>query len=386
MSVSELRGAAAAVGVGLAGFPSGHGRTHLELIAEATAKALDDAGLSLSDVDGLFTTNLVNFMPVVSVAEYLGIEPRWVEGTTIGGSSFVHYAMSAALALHAGLCDVALIVYGSDAGTLGTPPISRAEPLAHEAEHGAPFPMAGVALAAAAHMHAYGTTRRQLAQVALSARQWSALNPDNPPLPELGIDEMLAAPYAAYPFTIHDCGQMTDGAAAVVMVSARKAAKSSRQPIYFYGAGTAISHRRIAAAKSLVTTQAVASGARAFEMAGVSPDRIDVLQLYDGFTIYPILFLEDLGFCPKGEGGALVESGAIAPGGRLPVNTNGGSLCSVHPGMYGLFLIAETIRQLRHEAGAAQIHGARLGLCHGNGGHLSTQSTAIWGSVPPGDR
>lgn len=381
--MSELRGAAAAIGVGLAGFPSGNGRNHLELIAEATAHALTDAGLALSQVDGLFTTNLVNFMPVVSVAEYLGIEPRWVEGTTIGGSSFVHYAMSAALALHAGLCEVALIVYGSDAGTFKTPPISRAEPLAYEAEFGAPFPMAGVALAAAAHMHSYGTTRRQLAHVALSARAWSALNQGNPPLPDIDIEEMLAAPFEAWPFTIHDCGQMTDGAAAVIMVSARKAAKMSRQPVYFYGAGTAISHRRIAAAKSLTTTMTVASGARAFQMAGIMPDDIDVLQLYDGFTIYPILFLEDLGFCAKGEGGALVEGGAIAPGGRLPVNTNGGSLCSVHPGMYGLFLIAETIRQLRHEAGAAQVEGARFGLCHGNGGHLSTQSTAIWGSGPP---
>lgn len=385
MSFSELRGAAAAIGVGLAGFPSGNGRNHLELVAEATAKALADADLTLSDIDGLFTTNLVNFMPVVSVAEYLGIEPRWVEGTTIGGSSFVHYAMSAALALHAGLCDVALIVYGSDAGTLKTPPISRGEPLAYEAEFGAPFPMAGVALAAAAHMHEYGTTRRQLAHVARAAHEWSALNPTNPARPDLSIEEMLEAPFEAYPFTIHDCGQMTDGAAAVIMVSARRARKSRRQPIYFHGGGTAISHRRIAAAKSLTTTAAVASGERAFAMAGMAPDQIDVLQLYDGFTIYPILFLEDLGFCAKGEGGPLVESGAIAPGGRLPVNTNGGSLCSVHPGMYGLFLIAETIRQLRHEAGAAQVTNARFGLCHGNGGHLSTQSTAIWGDAPPKD-
>ncbi|MBB5049965.1 acetyl-CoA acetyltransferase [Rhodopseudomonas rhenobacensis] len=377
-----LRAASAAVGVGLAGFPSGHGRTHLELIADATAAAARDAGIQVGDIDGIFTTNLVNFMPAVSVSEYLGLNPRWIDASNIGGASFVHYAMSATLALSAGLCDVALLVYGSDAGSNKTPPLSLHEPLLHEAEFGAQFPIAGVALAASAHMHAYGTTRAQMAAVALSARRWAALNPEIPPLPPLSIEQLLAAPYVARPFSIHDCGQMTDGAAAVIMVASDRAERYRRPPVYFLGGATAISHRRIAQATSLTTTLAAQTAPAAFAMAGLAPSDIDVLQLYDGFTIYPILFLEDLGFCDKGKGGPLVESGAIAPGGRLPVNTNGGSLCSAHPGMYGLFLIAETIRQLRGDGGAAQVDGARFGLTHGNGGHLSTQSTAIWGRQP----
>ncbi len=380
---ATLRGAAAVAGVGLAGIPFGKGRTHLELIADAVNKALDDSGLSRDDIDGLFTTNLVNFMPGISVAEYLGIRPRWFDSSNVGGSSFVHYAASAALAIQAGLCKVALLTYGSDAGSNAPRPLSAGEPLSYEAEYDAPFPIAGVALAAARHMAEYGTTRRHLAEVALAARDWAALDPALPRRDAVTLDQMAAAPTIVDPFSLYDCGAMTDGAAAVLMVSASHARDLKRKPVYFLGGGSALSHRRIVACDDLTTTAAVQSGARAYEMAGLGPQDVDLLQLYDGFTIYPILFLEDLGFCRKGEGGPFVSGGTIGPGGKLPVNTNGGSLCSVHPGMYGLFLIAEAVRQLRGDAGAAQVRDAHVCLCHGNGGHLSSQCTAIFGDEIP---
>lgn len=380
MPASDLRGAAAAVGVGLAGHLGGGGRTHLELIAEATRLALDDAGLKLSDVDGLFTANLVNFMPLLSVAEYLGISPRWMDGSQIGGSSFVHYAMSAAVALKLGLCDVALIVYGSDAASNKPTPLSAHEFLNYEAEYNSVFPASGVALAAKRHMELYGTTRAQMASVAVAARQWAMLNPQAAIRTPLTVEDVLQAPKYIDPFTTLDCGAMTDGAAALVMVSSERARDLRNKPVYFLGGGTALSHRRLAQARDITTTAAVESGERAFAMANVSRSDVNLLQLYDGFTIYPILFLEDLGFCDKGEGGPFVEGGAIAPGGALPVNTNGGSLSSVHPGMYGLFLLVEAVHQLRRSAGARQVEKADLALCHGNGGHLSSQSTVIWGS------
>ncbi len=381
MQALDLRGSAAAIGVGLAGQQGGNGRTHIELMAEAAQKALDDAGLRLSDVDGLFTTNLVNFMPPLSVAEYLHLSPKWVDGTQVGGSSFVHYAISAAAALKLGLCNVALIIYGSDAGTNKPEPLSKHDFISYEAEYHTMFPAGGVALAAKRHMKEFGTTREQMASVAVAARQWAMRNPEASLRSPLTVEDVLNAPKFIDPFTLLDCGAMTDGAAALVLTSKDRSRDARHPPVYFLGGGTALSHRRIAEAVDLTTTAATQSGARAFEMARVGRNEVDVLQLYDGFTIYPILFLEDLGFCKKGEGGPFVEQGTIAPGGAMPVNTNGGSLSSVHPGMYGLFLLVEAVIQLRGAAGERQVCDAEVALCHGNGGHLASQSTVLWGSA-----
>ncbi len=379
--MSGIRGTASVVGVGLSTRWEAPGRTALELMAEAVHAALADAGLRLDQVDGLLTGTAMHFLPTLSVAEYLGIRPRFLDGTMIGGSSFVEHLIPAALALDAGLCDVALICYGSNQRTASGKLVSGSEPQPYEQPYEPRHPITGYALAAARHMHQYGTTRRQMAEVALAARRWAELNPEAFVRQPTSIEEILAARMVNDPISVRDCCLVTDGAGAVVMVRADRADDFPKPPAFLLGAAAATWHRQISAMPDLTVTAAAESGPRAFAMAEMSPQDIDVVQLYDAFTINTILFLEDLGFCRKGEGGAFVEDGAIAPGGRLPVNTNGGGLSCCHPGMYGIFPVIEAVRQLRGEAGERQIAETELALVHGNGGQLSSQVTAILGTA-----
>ena len=379
--MNGIRGTASVVGVGLSTRWEAPGRTALELMAEAVHVAISDAGLRLDQVDGLLTGTAMHFMPTLSVAEYLGIRPRFLDGTMIGGSSFVEHLIPAALALDAGLCDVAMICYGSNQRTASGKLVSGSEPQPYEQPYEPRHPITGYALAAARHMHQYGTTRRQMAEVALAARRWAELNPEAFVRQPTSIEEILAARMVNDPISVRDCCLVTDGAGAVVMVRADRADDFPKPPAFLLGAAAATWHRQISAMPDLTVTAAAESGPRAFAMAEVSPQDIDVVQLYDAFTINTILFLEDLGFCRKGEGGAFVEDGAIAPGGRLPVNTNGGGLSCCHPGMYGIFPVIEAVRQLRGEAGERQIAETELALVHGNGGQLSSQVTAILGTA-----
>lgn len=380
MQKHPLRGSAAIVGTGMAGIGEAPGRTHLELLAEATAKALDDAGLKLTDVDGLFTANLVNFFPTLTVGEYLGLKPKIAESTNLGGASFIDYALKASMAIRAGLCDVALICYGSNSRTGAGKHTTSAEMPIHEGAYKPRFPVAAYALAAARHMHQYGTTREDLARVAVAARQWAQLTPFAYRREPTSVEEVLSARMMCDPLTVRDCCLVTDGAGAVIMVSSERARDLKRKPVYFLGGAAAQWHRQISAMPDLTVTAAAESGARAFAMAGLKPSDVDIVQLYDAFTINVLLFLEDLGFCPKGEGGRFVADGAIAPGGKLPVNTNGGGLSCVHPGMYGIFTMIEAAEQLRGTAGDRQIKNAEIALCHGNGGTLSSQVTALFGT------
>lgn len=380
MQKHPLRGSAAIVGTGMAGIGEAPGRTHLELLAEAAAKALDDAGLKLTDVDGLFTANLVNFFPTLTVGEYLGLKPKIAESTNLGGASFIDYALKAAMAIRAGLCEVALICYGSNSRTGAGKHTTSAEMPVHEGAYKPRFPVAAYALAAARHMHQYGTTREDLARVAVAARQWAQLTPFAYRREPTSVEEVLSARMMCDPLTVRDCCLVTDGAGAVIMVSAERARDLKQKPVYFLGGAAAQWHRQISAMPDLTVTAAAESGTRAFAMAGLKPSDVDVVQLYDAFTINVLLFLEDLGFCPKGEGGRFVTDGAIAPGGKLPVNTNGGGLSCVHPGMYGVFTMIEAAEQLRGTAGERQIKNAETALCHGNGGTLSSQVTALFGT------
>ena len=235
-------------------------------------------------------------------------------------------------------------------------------------------------MAAARHMHQFGTTREQLAEVAVAARQWAKLNPDAYKREDLSIEDVLSARMVSDPLTVRDCCLVTDGAAAIVMTRADRAADLVERPAYLLGAASETWHRNISELDDLTLTASSVAGRRAYEQAGYTAADMDVVQIYDAFSINTILMLEDLGFCPKGEGGRFVEGGAIAPGGRLPVNTNGGGLSCVHPGMYGLFTMIEAITQLRGTAGARQVPGTQLALAHGNGGVLSSQSVAIFGN------
>jgi acetyl-CoA acetyltransferase len=380
MSAMSLRGKTAIVGIATAGPGAAPGRSAIELLGEAALAAIADAGLTLGDVDAVFAATSTHAMPVLSVAEYLGIRPKFFDGTNIGGSSFEMHLLQAALALDAGLCDVALIAYGSNQRTNGGRLVSMSEPQWQEAPYKPRHPITAYALAASRHMHAFGTTREMLAEVAVAARGWANLNPDAFARGPLGLADVLASRMVSDPLTVADCCLVTDGGAACVMVRAERARDARHKPAYLLGAAGAAWHRSISSMPDLTITAASESGPRAFAMAGLLPSQVDLLMLYDAFTINTILFLEDLGYCPKGEGGRFVQGGAIAPGGRLAVNTNGGGLSCVHPGMYGMFLIVEAVTQLRGAAGERQQPRCEVALCHGNGGTLSSQVTAILGS------
>ena len=377
----RLRARAAIAGVGESDLGVvGAGRVPLDLIAQASVRALDDAGLAKDDVDAVFSASAYHNLVALDVAEHLGLAPRYMDSTNIGGSSFVAHLLHAAAAIDTGLCSVALIAYGStqrsDSGRL----VSRTEQPWHEAAVGLRFPVSMYALAAARHMHEFGTTRGQLAEVAVAARKWAQLTPGAFMREPLSIDDVISSPMVSSPLRVRDCCLVTDGGGAVLLVGGERARALRQPPIYLLGGGEATSHRHISGMADLVRTAAADAARRAYAMAGVHPREISLVELYDAFTINTILLLEDLGFCAKGEGGAYVADGRIAPGGALPVNTNGGGLSYCHPGMYGIFLIIEAARQLRGQAATRQVPGAELAVAHGNGGVLSSQVTAVLGT------
>ncbi|SEK09011.1 thiolase [Marinovum algicola] len=380
MTRDNIRGKSAIVGMATAGVGEAPGFSAIELIGQSAVKAVHDAGLKLQDIDGVFAATSNHAYPTMSVVEYLGLRPRFFDGTNVGGSSFEMHLLQATLALEAGLCDAALVCYGSNQRTAGGGLVSMSEPQWHETPYKPRHPITAYALAASRHMAEFGTAREDLAEVALAARGWANLNPEAFARGPLSKDDVLSARMISDPLSKADCCLVTDGAAACVLVRADRARDLPGKPVYFLGGGGANYHRSIVAMPDLTTTAAAESGPRAMEMAGVGHDELDLLMLYDAFTITTILFLEDLGFCPKGEGGRFVRDGRIAPGGELAVNTNGGGLSCVHPGMYGLFLIAEAVAQIRGEAGARQQEECNLALCHGNGGTLSSQCTVVLGS------
>ncbi len=375
------RGATAIVGAATFGMGEAPGFTNLELAASASVRALAQVGLKPSDVDGLFTVIMDETLSVLNFADYLDIHPRFADNCRTGGSSFQIQASIAALALAAGQCDVALIAYGSNQRTVAGKLVgSTSRPSPWETPYKPLRPISMYALAAARHMYEYGTTKEQLGEVAIAARKWAQLNPDAFVRDDLTMEAYLAARMISDPFNARDCCLVTDGAAAVVMVRAERARDLSKRPAYLLGAAAEISHREMASMPDLTVTATARAAQRAFAQAGVQPSDIDVVELYDAFTINTILFLEDMGFCPKGEGGRFVSEGGIAPGGRLPVNTNGGGLSCVHPGMYGLFTIVEAAQQIAGLCGARQVPNVDLAVAHGNGGELSSEAVLVLGS------
>ena len=384
MSNRSPRGVAAIVGAATAGCGEAPGHTDIEILALAARAAVADAGLTMKDIDGLCTANLNAALWPLNVVEYLGLRPSFTEGTNIGGAAFVAHILPAMLALDAGICNAVLVCYGS---TQRTSTVSRKEigqarraldPYPYETPYQPFNPPSSYALIASRHMARYGTTRRQLAEVAVAARRWAQLNPEAFARDPLTIEQVLAARMVTDPFSTYDCCLVTDGAGAFVMTRADRARDLAQKPVYVLGSATAVWHRQVSGMDDLAVSPSRESGPRAFAMAGLGPKDVDVLQTYDAFTINTILSLEDLGFCPKGEGGRFVEDGAIAPGGRFPVNTNGGGLSCVHPNMYGAFAVIEAVRQLRGGCGERQVEGATIAVAHGNGGvAASSQSTAV---------
>jgi acetyl-CoA acetyltransferase len=378
----DLRGSTAVVGVAESDLGEvGPHLSSLDLIGQATVRALADAGLQKSDIDGLFCHSAFFQLPPVAAAEYLGIRPRYSDSTAVGGGTFISYLRHATAAINAGMCDVALITYGSTQRSSSGGLVSSGTPLitSYETPFGPRLPISSYALSAARHMYEYGTTREQLAEVAVAARRWAQLNPVAFDRGELSIDDVLNARMVSTPLTVRDCCLVTDGGGAVILTSAERAKSLRRPPVYLLGVAEAHWHKDIFQMPDLTVTAASETGPRAFDLAGLRPDDVDVLELYDAFSINTLLFLEDLGFCKKGEAGVFVEGGAIGPGGRIPVNTSGGGLSYCHPGMFGIFLIIEAVRQLRGDCGQRQVVDPHVALVHGNGGMLSSQVTALLG-------
>ncbi|MBV8427088.1 MAG: thiolase [Hyphomicrobiales bacterium] len=378
---TATRGSVAIVGVAESDLGTvAAGLSATDLMAQATRRALDDCGLALEDIDAVFAATSQARMASLSLCEYLGLAPRIQDATNVGGSSFMFHLAHAHAALEAKMCDVALIAYGSTQRSVGRQNLSTPEFNPYESPFRPVLPVTGYALAASRHMAEFGTTREQLAKVAVAARSWALMNPQAFEKEPLSIADVLASRMVSDPLTVRDCCLVTDGGGAVILTRADRAQALAKRPAFVLGTGATSTHMRVSAMPNLTVTGAKRSGELAFAMAKLAVSDIDVAELYDAFTINTILFLEDLGFCPKGEGGRFVQDGAIAPGGALPVNTNGGGLSYCHPGMYGIFLLIEATRQLRGECGKRQVEGCEVALAHGNGGVLSSQATVILGS------
>jgi acetyl-CoA acetyltransferase len=359
----------------------------LGLQRAAALAALDDAGLTMADVDGLLTTpiRVENWaMPCGVVAEGLGIRPRYLATLDVAGASGVAMAHHAAMAVASGQCETVLCVAGQNMlsfSSRGAAVQKLADAGWAHPEFEAPYgPLVPTlyALVAQRHMYEYGTTLEQMAEVAVTMRAHAALNPSAHKKDLISIDDVMQSRVITSPLRLLDCAIVSDGAAAFIVTTPERA-RNLRQPaVKLLGHGYGHSHTYIGDYSTITTTGAVQSGKDAFAMAGLAPSDIDVAELYDCFTITVIVELEDLGFCAKGEGGAFVENGGIALGSKLPVTTHGGLLSGGHPGLAGgMFHLLEGVRQVRHQAGARQVQGAEVALVHGNGGIVGLHSTLI---------
>jgi acetyl-CoA acetyltransferase len=356
------------------------GTSQLTLHLEAIANAVRDAGLRIRDVDGVFTAG--QHSPAL-LGEALGITPRYVDGTSVGGCSFIIMVEHAVAALHHGLCDVAVISHG-ESGRSGVG-VTRTRDTSLTGQFEVPYGFGAAptnfALITTRHMHEYGTTLEQWAEVAVSTRAWASLNPKALHRKPLTVQDVLASRPVVYPFNVLNICLVTDAGAAVVLTRSDRARDCARKPIYVRGTGEATAHVSLTQMHSLTFSEATRlSGARAFAMAGVGPGDFDHVMLYDAFTSGPPLMLEALGLAKRGEGVSFFAGGRAAPGGTLPINTNGGGLSYTHTGMYGIFPILEATRQLRGECGPRQVAGARLSLVNGMGGMLSAAGTLVLSS------
>jgi len=359
--------------------------TEMQLHAQALQRVLDDSGLRKEDIDGVFCSSHTLGMPTVMLCEYVQLYPRYSDSTSIGGSSFEAHLNHAVAAIRAGKCEVALITYASNQfssrgrmlGTGGRP--TTIPEATYEAPYGNTL-VGAYAMAARRHMHQYGTTSEQLAEIAVVTRKHASLNPLAMYRDPITVQDVLHSRMIADPLHLLDCCVVSDGGGAVLVTTEERARDLKQSPVFVLGSSESHTHAQISQMPDLTMTAAAITAPRAFAEAGITPGDIDTAMIYDSFTITLLLLLEDLGFCRKGEGGAFVQDGRIALGGQLPINTDGGGLSSNHPGMRGIFLIIEATRQLRGQCGPRQVTGAKLAVAHGSGGLLSSQATTILGS------
>ncbi len=357
----------------------------LTLQTQAVTRALADAGLTLRDVDGIATTGVSRFS-ATQLADHFGLVPTWTDSTFAGGSAFEMMVARAAQAIDAGQASTVVISFGSNQRSARSRSLSGVvETHTPEAQLEAPYdplyPISYYAMAAQQYLGSYGGTREQLAEFAVAAREWALLNPvayrygAGP----ITVDDVVGSTMISTPLTAADCCLVTDGGGAVVLTSLDRARDLARPPVRVLGYGERTTNTSMTAVRDLTTTGAAGSGSDAFSRAGVTPADVDVLEVYDSFTITAALTVEALGFCGRGEVLDLVADGRIRPGGALPLNTNGGGLSYCHPGQYGVLLLVEAVRQLRGDCGERQVPGAEIAVAHGTGGILSTHATVVLG-------
>ena len=389
----DLRRAAAIVGIHEHVTRYAPDKSELQIQGESVIKALEDAGLTKNDVQGLFTASSSIRNSGMNLADYLNMYPTYVDNTTVGGGSFEFHLSHALTAIAAGRINCAVITYSSLArsggvsvgtggvGRFGHP---RLDPSPDSFEELYGLTTVGLyAMIAQRHMHLYGTTSEQLAEISVAVRHHASMNPEALFRTPITVGDVVNARTISAPLHLLDCCVITDGGGAVVVASPEVARNCKQHSVWVLGTGEAIAHQG-AGRRDLMYIAAHQSAPRAFEMAGVTHDDIDMAMIYDSFTITVLETLEDLGFCKKGEGGQFVSGGRLQVGGELPINTDGGGLSSNHPGMRGIFLLLEATRQLRHqfEGTPRQVPNCQVALCHGTGGALGSRhsgGTAILG-------
>ncbi|MDB5481256.1 MAG: hypothetical protein JWO83_2309 [Caulobacteraceae bacterium] len=350
------------------------------LHADAALNTLADAGLTAKDIDGVATAG----ESPVAVAHYLGITPKWVDGTSVGGCSFMLHVRHAAAAITEGLCSTVLITHGesgrSRVGGGGRFGGGGAASLSgqFEAPYGPAGPPTMFTIPVLRYLKTYGLTEEDLAWVSVIQREWAAKNPRASFRDPITVQDVLNSPMIAWPFRMLMCCLVTDGGGALILTSADRAKDFPHKPVYILGTGESTETPLVSQMEDFTTSRAFrVSGRKAFDEAGIAHADVDHLMIYDAFAHLPLYGLEDLGFCKPGEAAAFIRERNTAPGGKLPLNTNGGGLSYMHSGMYGMYALQESVRQMRGVA-PAQVPGAKVAVSHGVGGMFAASGTIIF--------
>lgn len=359
------------------------GLSQIQLHADAALNALADAGLAPADIDGVATAG----ESPVGIAHYLGITPTWVDGTSVGGCSFMLHVRHAAAAINEGLATTVLITHGesgrSGIGRGGFGGAAASLPGQFEAPFGPAGPPTMFTIPVLRYMKQFGLTHEQLAMVAVVQREWAGMNPRATFRDPITVDDVLNSRMIAYPFHLLECCLVTDGGGALILTSAERVKDFPTKPVYILGTGESVETPMISQMDDFTSSRAFrVSGKKAFEEAGITQSDVDHLMVYDAFAHLPIYGLEDLGFVKPGEAGPFIEAGNTRPGGKLPLNTNGGGLSFMHSGMYGMYALQESVRQMRGVA-PAQVPGAKISVCHGVGGMFAAAGTIIMSNEAP---
>ena len=354
------------------------GLSQIQLHADAALNAMQDCGLKPSDIDGIATAGETP----VTLAHYLGITPTWADGTAVGGCSFMLHVRHAAAAINSGLCKTVLITHGesgkSRVAVTPRPPFPASLAGQFEAPYGVAGPPTMFTIPVMRYMKTYGVTEEQVAMVAVVQREWAGKNPRATFKEPITVGDVLKSRMIAYPFRILMCCLVTDGGGALILTSAERAKDFKTKPVYILGTGESVEGPMISQMADFTSSRAFkVSGKKAFETAGIAHKDVDHLMIYDAFAHLPLYGLEDLGFVKPGEAAAFIGGRHSAPGGKLPINTNGGGLSYMHSGMYGMYALQESVRQMRGIA-PAQVKGAKISVCHGVGGMFAASGTIIF--------